>query len=173
MGRCEKGRVLSAYRDLYKPFGKWYDFCGAVGLNERTALNLINDYTAANAVPEAIHQAAQKRGVDIAAKKNRQVLSKLIELGCAQAADPDVLLDKAIAEPTAIIKSDACELTSEERSEKALVAVKCIYDPVAASKRNIELLVFIDKLRKLYRVQKAKTAEPVKFASATAKVCLL
>ena len=94
MGRCEKGRVLSAYRDFYKPLGKWYEFCEAVGLNQRTALNLIADYTAAQAAPEAIHEAAQKRGIDLAAKKNRPVLSKLIELGSDPISDPDVLLDK-------------------------------------------------------------------------------
>lgn len=162
MGRCEKGRVLSAYRDLYKPIGKWYDFCEAVGLNQRTALNLINDYTAANAVPEPIHQAAQKRGVDLAEKKNRPVLSKLIELGCDPASDPDALLDEAIAEPAAQIEKATCELTPKERSEKAVAALKSIYDPVDASRRNFELPELFEKMNKIYSVSKAKAAKRVK-----------
>jgi hypothetical protein len=162
MGRCEKGRVLSSYRDLYKPLGKWYDFCEAVGLNQRTALNFINDYAAAQAVPEAIHEAAQKRGIDLAAKKNRPVLSKLIQLGCDQASDPDALLEEAIAEPAEKIENATCELSSEERSDKAVAALMCIYDPVDASRRNFELPELFEKMNKIYSVPKAKTAKPVK-----------
>lgn len=167
MGRCEKGRVLSAYRDLYKPLGKWYEFCEAVGMDKRTALNHINDYTAAQAVPKAIRDSAQKRGLDLAAKKNRPVLSKLIELGSDQISDPDVLLDKAIAEPPAIIKSGACEITSEERLEKMFAVLTRMYDSVDPSTRNFELPVLFEKVGTFYSIPKAKAAKPCKPAKGS------
>lgn len=167
MDRCEKGRVLSAYRDLYKPLGKWYDFCEAVGLNQRTALNFIDDYTAAQAVPKAIRDTAQKRGINLAAKKNRPVLSKLIELGCDQTGDADALLDEAIAEPAAIIKNATCDLSSEERIEKAFAALKRMYDTVDASTRNFELPELFEKVNKFYSVPKAKPTKPVKPAKGS------
>lgn len=156
MGRREKGRVLSAYRELYKPLEKWYDFCKAIGLNERTALNLINDYIAAKDLPEATHEAAQKRGIDLAAKKNRPVLSKLIELGCDETSNPDALLDEAIAEPAATLKNATCDLSPEERMEKAFTALTRIYDSVDASERNVELPELFKKWNKHYSIRRQK-----------------
>ena len=168
MGRCEKGRVLSAYRDLYKPLGKWYEFCEAVGMDKRTALNHINDYTAAQAVPKAIRDSAQKRGLDLAAKKNRPVLSKLVELGCDPASDPDALLDEAIAEPAAIIKSDDSALSSVDRMEKMFAVLTRAYHSVDTSIRNFELPVLFEKVNTFYSIPKAKTAKPSKAKKGSA-----
>ena len=59
MDRCEMGRILASYRLMYKPRGKWHAFCKAVGLNERSALRIIADYTAAKALPQSIREAAE------------------------------------------------------------------------------------------------------------------
>lgn len=49
---------------MYKPKGMWHAFCKAVGLNERSALRIIADYTAENALPESVREAANRRGVE-------------------------------------------------------------------------------------------------------------
>ncbi len=96
--RCEKGRILASYRELYKPKEGWYVFCKAVGLNERSALRLIAGYTAAKALPQFIRDAANSRGVDIAAKRHRPLLEKLIELGFEDGANADDLIQRGLDE---------------------------------------------------------------------------
>jgi hypothetical protein len=120
MDRCEMGRILDSYCELYKPKEGWYVFCKAVGLNERSALRLIADYTAAKALPQAICDAANSRGIDIAAMKNRPLLEKLIELGFEEGANADGLIQRGLDELDVKEKSKktARSLSPDQRHQK-------------------------------------------------------
>jgi hypothetical protein len=120
MDRCEMGRILASYRELYNPKEGWYVFCKAVGLNERSALRLIAGYTAAKALPQSIRDAANSRGIDIAAMKNRPLLDKLIELGFEDGAKADDLIQRGLDELEAKKKSktSARSLSPDQRHQK-------------------------------------------------------
>jgi hypothetical protein len=119
--RREKGRVLASYRAIYKPKRTWHAFCKAIGLNKRSALRIIGDYTAAKALPKAIRDAANSRGIDIAAMKNRPLLEKLIDLGFEDGANADDLIQSGLDELAVKEKSKktARSLSPDRRHQKA------------------------------------------------------
>jgi hypothetical protein len=157
MVRCEKGRILASYRAMYKPKGRWHAFCKAVGLNERSALRIIADYTAAKALPKSIREAANRRGIDIAAMKHRQLLEKLIELGFEDGADADDFLQRGLDELGLKKKSQkpARSLSPEQRYHKA-------YDSFVRLYPAVDSASYLTELNKLYRALKSLYKGPIK-----------
>jgi hypothetical protein len=156
MDRYEKGRILFSYRALYKPKGGWYVFCKAVGLNERSALRIIADYAVGKALPNPIRDAAQNRGIDIAAKKHRLLLEKLIELGFEDGANADDLIQRGLDQLTVKKKKSkkpACSLSPEQRFDKAYATFVDLYPDVKSASYPTEL-------NKLYKALKSLHSGP-------------
>lgn len=148
--RCEKGRILVSYRTIYKRKRKWHAFCKAVGLNKRSALRIIADYTAAKAIPEAIQEAANRRGIDIAAMKNRPLLEKLIELGFENGANADDLIQQVLDEIEAKkIKKPARSLSPDQRFHKA-------YDSFVKLYPDVDSANYLTELKKLHNALKSR-----------------
>ena len=153
--RCEKGRILASYRTIYKRQRKWHAFCKAVGLNKRSALRIIADYTAAKAIPEAIREAANRRSIDIAAMKNRPLLEKLIELGFENGANADDLIQQVLDEIEAKkIKKPARNLSPDQRFHRA-------YDSFVKLYPDADSADYLTELSKLYKALKSLYTGPI------------
>jgi hypothetical protein len=157
MDRCEKGRILASYRAMYKPKGRWHAFCRAVGLNERSALRIIADYTAAKALPTSIREAANRRGIDIAAMKHRPLLEKLIDLGFEDGANADNLIQRGLDELGLKKKNQkpARSLSPEQRFGKA-------YDTFVSLYPDVNSASYLAELNKLYKALKSLYCGPIK-----------
>jgi hypothetical protein len=159
MDRCEMGRILASYRVMYKPKGKWHAFCKAVGLNERSALRIIADYTAAKGLPQSIREAAIPRGIDIAAMKHRPLIEILIELGFEDGANADDLIQRGLDELGLQKKSQkpARILSPDQRFGKA-------YDTFVSLYPDVNSASYLNELTKLYKALKSLYSGPTKIA---------
>jgi len=156
MDGCEKGRILASYRAMYKPKGRWHSFCRAVGLNERSALRIIADYTAANVLPASIREAANSRGIDIAALKNRQLLEIVIELGFEDGANADDFIQRGLDHLGAKKSQKPARILSpEQRFDKA-------YDTFVRLYPTVNSPSYLTELNKLYKALKTLYTGPIK-----------
>lgn len=158
MDRCEMGRILASYRIIYKAKRRWHAFCKAVGLNKRSALRIIGDYTAAKALPEAIREAANRRGIDIAAMKKRPLLEKLIELGFEDGANADDLIQRGFdelhtkkLEAKKKREKSARSLSPDQRFRKAYDSFVNLYPDVNSASFLTELNKLHKALKSLYK----------------------
>jgi hypothetical protein len=156
--RWEKGRILAAYREIYRPLKLWYCFCKAVRLSERTALNLINDYVAAKPVAAEVRMAAEQRGLDIAAKKNRKLLAKLVEPGLE--GKPGDLLDEAVKDLKSGSRTSPRGLTPDERIEAVCSNIERIYKDLDHESRILELNSLLRTLTKRFDLAPSEGRKP-------------
>ncbi len=78
--RFEMGSVLHGYQLLYKKTRTWEAFCQAIHCNVRTARRLIEGFQAASVLGQTLRDAAADSGFDLASRKNRELLQRLISL---------------------------------------------------------------------------------------------
>ena len=153
VSRYDKGRILSEYRALYRPLGKWQAFCKAVCVNDRTALNLITDFIAARGIPKAIREAALNRNIDLSAKKYRRLLREIVDYEASTSEGPDQIVESCLI---GLRRKPAPSPCGQRRLERAYKAMQKIYDAVDQEVRNPELLSLFDRLAKFYSIPQHK-----------------
>jgi hypothetical protein len=75
--RSEQGKILKAYRDLYKPKGLFGKFLEAIRLPSKTAYRLIGDAHSVVDLPEFVIRVAESNGIDLARHKFRSTVEAL------------------------------------------------------------------------------------------------
>ena len=152
MNRLDKGRILKQYRRLYGQHRLWISFCSAIGINERTARRLIEGYDAASAVAEPVRNAAMKRGIDLAAKRNRGLAVEL-----STKADADALVSESDAieilnQARQVIKSkrQPGSGSSQQRIDVACRRLRQVFDEVSPQERLEELAVVFQQIGAAY-----------------------
>ena len=82
--RFHLGRVLFEYRKAFKLDKTWLKVCEqiarALGLSMRTVHRVIEGYEQASTLPSTIVEALEAEAIDPAAKKNHQLIAKVIEM---------------------------------------------------------------------------------------------
>lgn len=159
------GRVLSRYRDLYRPLGVWERMCEILGINPRTALRCIEDYEAANSVPADVRGAALDAGVDLAERRNRDVLLAVTEeisrMPESNPSTPEELVNRA-----RVISMARRHVTPREKTSRAArieAAVKAVGKLLSAfepgEQADVALLI-CKRLQRRYASKKQSTSKP-------------
>ena len=146
--RCVQGQLLKAYRELYKPHGLFAKFLETVGLPSKTAYRLMEDADAVVSIPKEVLAAAEARGIDLAARKNRAVvnqISRSMEEEFQLFGERVVgILNNVVEMPHRSKKEKEDELTPEERKHwKRRMKIRAAVNDVAEDKK---LKVLIEAL---------------------------
>jgi len=82
--RRVQGQLLKAYRELYRPHGLFGKFLETIGLPSKTAYRLMEDADAVAMIPQQVLAAAEARGIDLAARKNRAAVNDMMSQSLEQ-----------------------------------------------------------------------------------------
>jgi hypothetical protein len=146
--RRAQGELLKAYRELYKPHGLFGKFLETIGLPSKTAYRLMEDADAVAVIPKQVLAAAEARGVDLAARKNRAAvneMSRSIEEGVQLFGERVAeILGNVVEMPRRSKKQRQNELTPEESKHwKRRMKIRTAVNDVVQDKR---LQVLLDAL---------------------------
>jgi hypothetical protein len=124
--RKAKGRVQKSDNLSENSPSRFSQVCGAIGVDERQANRLIEDYAEASKVGEATRNIALERGIDLAEKKYRPVLNAINDRSSVQHPDHDKpvaeIVEAAIAAVAAIPKKPVAGVSTAPAPSKISVA---------------------------------------------------
>lgn len=97
--RFRLGKALLGYKNLFTADRGWMaaakSIADALGCDERTVRNIISDYERVAGLPAAVIQAAQFKGVDLARRKRRPMVSAIETVIESEDAPEDIDEEKA------------------------------------------------------------------------------